>query len=163
MPTPSSSTNTLKPCHPLQGTIPRKRKSYVSVPQGMEVSMCFCADLCRIVKSNDNSDTYGRRIFICDNYEYDPPTDFRWGTNTSKSRSNERSDAGPFRRRCIGTRRSGNERKLKPVKPTWRGSKKGFAAQKLLDPRRYVRENNPDVLGALYLPRHIRVGSIANI
>ena len=48
----------------------------------MEVPMCFCSDLCRAVKSDDYSDTYGRRVFICDNYECDPPKNFRRYTNT---------------------------------------------------------------------------------
>ena len=58
---------------------PPKKTSYVPVPEGMEVPMCFCGDLCRIRRSDDYSDTYGRRIFICDNYEYDPPKNFRQG------------------------------------------------------------------------------------
>uniref|UniRef100_A0A0D9WXF8 Uncharacterized protein n=1 Tax=Leersia perrieri TaxID=77586 RepID=A0A0D9WXF8_9ORYZ len=47
----------------------------------MQVPMCFWGDLCRIGASNDYSDTYGRRIIICNNYDYDPPKDFQRGEN----------------------------------------------------------------------------------
>uniref|UniRef100_A0A0D9XY32 Uncharacterized protein n=1 Tax=Leersia perrieri TaxID=77586 RepID=A0A0D9XY32_9ORYZ len=43
----------------------------------MEVPMCFCGDLCRIIKSDDYSNTYSKMIFIYENYEYNPPKDFR--------------------------------------------------------------------------------------
>uniref|UniRef100_A0A0D9XBE4 Uncharacterized protein n=1 Tax=Leersia perrieri TaxID=77586 RepID=A0A0D9XBE4_9ORYZ len=65
------------------------------------------------------------------------------------SRRKKRSHARPLKRRWVGRTSRGNERKRKPVKPTVRGSVKGFARQKLLDPRRYAWENSPDVLSSM--------------
>ncbi|CAN6362638.1 unnamed protein product [Urochloa humidicola] len=38
--------------------------------------MCFCGDLCKLVKSKVLGDYYGMRFFMCDNFEYDPPKVF---------------------------------------------------------------------------------------
>ncbi|KAF8667230.1 hypothetical protein HU200_052895 [Digitaria exilis] len=51
----------------------RRGKVKVSVPQGVQVPMCFRGDLCKLVKSEVLGDLYGRRFFMCDNYAYDQP------------------------------------------------------------------------------------------
>ncbi|XP_039773870.1 uncharacterized protein LOC120641715 isoform X1 [Panicum virgatum] len=43
------------------------------VPQGVQVPMCFCGSLCKLMESKVLGDDFGRRFFICENYEYDPP------------------------------------------------------------------------------------------
>ncbi|CAO2163932.1 unnamed protein product [Urochloa humidicola] len=35
--------------------------------------MCFCGDLCKLMKSKVLCVYYGMRFFMCDNFEYDPP------------------------------------------------------------------------------------------
>jgi hypothetical protein len=52
------------------------RKVKVTVPQGVHVPMCFCGDLCKLVKSQALGDFYGMRFLMCDNYAYDPPKRF---------------------------------------------------------------------------------------
>ncbi|CAN6277843.1 unnamed protein product [Urochloa humidicola] len=34
--------------------------------------MCFCGDLCKLVRCKVLGVYYGMRFFMCDNYEYDP-------------------------------------------------------------------------------------------
>lgn len=48
-------------------------KVRVTVPEGVNVPMCFCGDLCKLVRCKVLGDYYGMRFFMCDNYEYDPP------------------------------------------------------------------------------------------
>ena len=43
------------------------------VTQGVQVPMCFCGLLCKLMESKVLGDDFGRRFFMCDNYEYDPP------------------------------------------------------------------------------------------
>jgi len=52
---------------------PPSRKDRVSVPEGLRVKMCLCGTPCRLMKSTDPGYTYGRRYWMCANYEYDPP------------------------------------------------------------------------------------------
>ena len=33
--------------------------------------MCFCGSLCKLMESNVLGDDFGRRFFMCENYEYD--------------------------------------------------------------------------------------------
>ena len=35
--------------------------------------MCFCSSLCKLMESKVLGDDFGRRFFMCENYEYDPP------------------------------------------------------------------------------------------
>jgi len=35
--------------------------------------MCFCGSLCKLMESKILGDDFGKRFFMCDNYEYDPP------------------------------------------------------------------------------------------
>ena len=41
------------------------------VPQGVQIPMCFCGSLCKLMW-----------FFMCDNYEYDPPK--RYGKDKQK-------------------------------------------------------------------------------
>ncbi|CAN6356430.1 unnamed protein product [Urochloa humidicola] len=52
---------------------PRWRKVGADVPEGVHVPMCFCGDLCKLMKSKVLGVYYGMRFFMCDNFEYDPP------------------------------------------------------------------------------------------
>ena len=52
--------------------IPRS-KVRETVPQGVQVPMCFCGSLCKLMKSRVFGDDFGMRFFMCENYEYDPP------------------------------------------------------------------------------------------
>ena len=45
-----------------------------TVPQGVQVPMCFCGSLCKLMKSRVLGDDFGMRFFMCENYEYDPPS-----------------------------------------------------------------------------------------
>ena len=57
-------------------------KRGANVPQGIQVSMCFCGSLCKLMKSTVLGDDFGMRFFMCDNYEYDPPK--RYGNDRAK-------------------------------------------------------------------------------
>ena len=57
-------------------------KRRATVPEGMQVPMCFCGSLCKLMESHVLGDDYGMRFFMCDNYEYDPPR--RYGNNRPK-------------------------------------------------------------------------------
>src|SRR6266542_939299 len=59
---------------------PPSRKDRVSVPEGVHVKMCLCGTPCRLMRSTDPGYTYGRRYWMCANYEYDPPQD-RFSSN----------------------------------------------------------------------------------
>ena len=48
-------------------------KVTATVPQGVQVPMCFCGSLCKLMKSRVLGDDFGMRFFMCENYEYDPP------------------------------------------------------------------------------------------
>ena len=48
-------------------------KVTATVPQGVQVSMCFCGSLYKLMKSRVLGDDFGMRFFMCKNYEYDPP------------------------------------------------------------------------------------------
>jgi hypothetical protein len=50
-----------------------KNKFRCAVPEGLEVPLCWCQDPCAIWKSEDMSYTYGRRFFMCGNYDWEPP------------------------------------------------------------------------------------------
>ncbi|CAN6359045.1 unnamed protein product [Urochloa humidicola] len=52
---------------------PSWRKVTADVPEGVHVPMCFCGDLCKLMKSKVLGVYYGMRFFMCDNFEYDPP------------------------------------------------------------------------------------------
>ena len=44
--------------------------------------MCFCGSLCKLMESKVLGDDFGRRFFMCDNYEYDPSK--RYGKDKAK-------------------------------------------------------------------------------
>ena len=46
------------------------------VPQGVQVSMCFCSSLYKLMESKVLGDDFSWRFFMCDNYEYDPPNHY---------------------------------------------------------------------------------------
>ncbi|RLN39558.1 arginine-glutamic acid dipeptide repeats protein-like [Panicum miliaceum] len=48
-------------------------KVKATVPQGIQVPMCFCGSLCKLMESQVLGDDFGTRFFMCENYEYDPP------------------------------------------------------------------------------------------
>ena len=48
-------------------------KCEATVPEGIDVPMCFCCSLCKFMQSVVLGDDYGMRFFMCENYEYDPP------------------------------------------------------------------------------------------
>ena len=48
-----------------------KDKVSSSLPEGLEVPLCWCQDPCKLWKSQDMADTYGRRFFMCANYEWE--------------------------------------------------------------------------------------------
>ena len=41
-----------------------------TVPQGAQVPMCFCGFLCKLMKSRVLGDDFGKRFFMCENYEF---------------------------------------------------------------------------------------------
>ena len=50
-----------------------RSKVTATVPQEVQVFMCFCGSLCKLMKSWVLGDDFGMRFFMCENYEYDPP------------------------------------------------------------------------------------------
>jgi hypothetical protein len=52
--------------------IPRN-KVRATVPEGIQVPMCFGGSLCNLMESKVLGDDFGMRFFMCENYEYDPP------------------------------------------------------------------------------------------
>jgi len=52
------------------------------VPQGVQVPMCFCGSFCKLMESKVLGDDFGRRFFMCENYEFDPPK--RYGKDKAK-------------------------------------------------------------------------------
>ena len=48
-------------------------KCEATVPEGIDVPMCFCSSLYKFMQSEVLGDDYGMRFFMCENYEYDPP------------------------------------------------------------------------------------------
>ena len=44
--------------------------------------MCFCGLLCKLMESKVLGDDFGRRFFMFENYEYDPPK--RYGKDKAK-------------------------------------------------------------------------------
>jgi hypothetical protein len=44
-----------------------------TIPEGVDVPMCYCDDRCKLVKLHLLGDLYGMMWFMCANYEYDPP------------------------------------------------------------------------------------------
>ena len=56
--------------------IPRSKVT-ATVSQGVQVPMCFCGSLCKLMKSRVLGDDFGKRFFMCENYEYDPPQALR--------------------------------------------------------------------------------------
>jgi hypothetical protein len=44
--------------------IPR-RKVIATVPQGIQVPMCFCGSLCKLMESKVLGDDFGMRFFMC--------------------------------------------------------------------------------------------------
>ena len=57
-------------------------KCVATVPEGIDVPMCFCGSLCKFMQSEVLGDDYGMRFFMCENYEYDPPK--RYGKDRAK-------------------------------------------------------------------------------
>ncbi|RLM65099.1 uncharacterized protein C2845_PM16G02810 [Panicum miliaceum] len=47
-------------------------KVTAQVPEGIQVPMCFCGSLCKLMESKVLGDDFGMRFFMCENYEYDP-------------------------------------------------------------------------------------------
>uniref|UniRef100_A0A0D9X5V4 Uncharacterized protein n=1 Tax=Leersia perrieri TaxID=77586 RepID=A0A0D9X5V4_9ORYZ len=95
---------------------PPKRKAPTTSPEGIEVPMCFCGDLCQVVKSDEYSDTYGRKVFLCDNYDYEPPRIFV-GTPIRVKRRRRRG-AKVINKNRVSDRSNLNTRKLRLVKQT---------------------------------------------
>src|SRR6266540_7386689 len=60
------------PYLPMEFPSPPSRKDRVSMPEGVHVKMCLCGTPCRLMRSTDSGYTYGRRYWMCANYEYDP-------------------------------------------------------------------------------------------
>ena len=56
-------------------------KCIATVPEGIDVPMCFCSSLCKFMQSEVRDD-YDMRFFMCENYEYDPPK--RYGKDRAK-------------------------------------------------------------------------------
>ena len=48
-------------------------KCEATIPEGIDVPMCFCGSLCKFMQSEVLGDDYDMRFFMCENYEYDPP------------------------------------------------------------------------------------------
>ena len=44
-----------------------------TVTQRVQVPMCFSGSLCKLMKSKVLGDDFGKRFFMCENYEYNPP------------------------------------------------------------------------------------------
>ena len=44
--------------------------------------MCFCGSFCKLMESKVLGDDFGRRFFMCENYEYDTPK--RYGKDKAK-------------------------------------------------------------------------------
>ncbi|RLN22989.1 uncharacterized protein C2845_PM07G26740 [Panicum miliaceum] len=57
--------------------------------QGIQVPMCFCGSLCKMMESQVLGDDFGMRFFMCENYEYDPPK--RYGKERPKWLDTEQS------------------------------------------------------------------------
>ena len=57
-------------------------KHKATIPEGIDVPMCYCGSLCKLMKSDVLGDDYRMRLFMCDNYEYDPPK--RYGKDRAK-------------------------------------------------------------------------------
>ena len=55
--------------------IPRSKVTATG-PQGVQVPMCFCGSLCKLMKSRVLGDDFGMRFFMCEDYEYDPPKNY---------------------------------------------------------------------------------------
>ena len=47
-------------------------KVRATVPQGIQVPMCFCGSLCKLMEAKVLGNNFGMRFFMCENYEYDP-------------------------------------------------------------------------------------------
>ena len=52
--------------------IPRSKVT-ATVPQRVQVAMCFYGSLCKLMKSKVLGDDICMRFFMCENYEYNPP------------------------------------------------------------------------------------------
>src|SRR6185295_19989403 len=66
--------------HPRTATMSSSGSTYIPwnklrepVPEGMQVPMCFCGSLCKLMKSKVLGDFFGMRFFMCENYAHDPP------------------------------------------------------------------------------------------
>ena len=57
-------------------------KCEATVPEGIDVTMCFCGSLCKFMQSEVLGDDYGMKFFMCENYEYNPPK--RYGKDRAK-------------------------------------------------------------------------------
>ena len=57
----------------LESTYIPRSKVTATVPQEVQVFMCFCGSLCKLMKSWVLGDDFGMRFFMFENYEYDPP------------------------------------------------------------------------------------------
>ena len=64
-------------------------KCKATVPEGIDVPMCFCGSLCKFMQYEILGDDYSMRFFMCENYEfmcenyeYDPPK--RYGKDRAK-------------------------------------------------------------------------------
>jgi hypothetical protein len=51
-------------------TLAGKKRSE-TLPEGVDVPMCYCGDRCKLVKSQLLGDCYDMRWFMCATYEYD--------------------------------------------------------------------------------------------
>ncbi|RLN17935.1 uncharacterized protein C2845_PM02G13120 [Panicum miliaceum] len=68
--------------------IPR-RKVKATMPKGIQMPICFCVSLCKLIESKVLGDNFSMRFFICENYEYYPPK--RYGKERPKWLATEQS------------------------------------------------------------------------
>src|SRR5205814_3950125 len=57
------------PYLPMEFPSPPSRKDRVSVPEGIHVKMCLCGTPCQLMSSTVPGYTYGRKFWMCTNYE----------------------------------------------------------------------------------------------
>ena len=44
-----------------------------TLPQGIQVPICFYSSLCKLMELKVIGDDFGMKFIVCENYEYDPP------------------------------------------------------------------------------------------
>jgi hypothetical protein len=51
-----------------------KKMRHTSPPKGIEPVRCWCGDICKVRMSDDFSDKFGMKFWMCANYAHDPAT-----------------------------------------------------------------------------------------